>query len=42
MYYYVIRYVLLNKAEKTGIIDNIGASPWPHLFIYPTNMVVLK
>jgi len=35
MYYYVIRYALLNKVEKTRIIDNIPASPLPHLFIYP-------
>ena len=24
MYYYVIRYVLLNQVEKTGIFDDIG------------------
>jgi len=36
MYYYVIRYVLLNQVEKTGIIDDIGGFTLDALVYLPS------
>ena len=38
MYYYVIRYVLLNQVEKTGIIDDIGGFTLDALVYLPSYM----
>ena len=36
MYYYVIRYVLLNQVKKTGIVDDIGGFTLDALVYLPS------